>query len=1147
MKNFLLLIFLLSFISFKTYSQCTISVSKTDATCNGGTNGTATVNVSGTTAVNYCVTPPTTNYSCTTGCTSTVSTNASDITINSGQQICLTYNGFTKGISMNGGTLIICAGATPSYLTFNGGTIVVNGTATFNNGLNLNSSGCNLINYGTISVSSGMNVNGSLNNHGTISINSGDLNHQNAGGIIYNTNSITVSPGNFNNSHSFINKGTMTIGGTWYNNSGSNTTNDCTINATTLSNSGPISNKGKINLTNLTFNGNLVTAEPGSQIICSAFTFNSGTLTGAGNSCSLLKVNGNGTLNGGVSITGLISLWITGTTNNYSGQNFSQLNSNCNVNAPVCTYSWSNGATTKTVNNLAAGTYTVTTTCSNSGCSAQTNTVTIGQPAAMVINGTVSPVTCPGGNNGSIAVTVSGGTSPYTYSWSNAVTTQNRTGLTAGTYTLTVTDATNCTKTQSFAITQPAAMVITPQIQNASCNSEPNGSIFVNVTGGTSPYTYSWNIGATTQNLENLGSGSYTVTVTDANACTGTSTSSITQPTALDLSFTVSDVYCYGESNGSATVNVYGGGSVTSSCAIPETPAASVSSGCTQTVSSNTTITVNNGDKVCLTASSFTSAITMNGGTLVILGNAMPSSLNYNGGAVIVTGLATFSAFYMNSGSSVLTNYGTLTFPNGLSFNGTIHNHGILTVTNGDLNTNSATGILNNSNQVKVLNGNFNNNTTATNGGLLSISGTMNNNSAASFTNNCSFNSLAINNNNILINNGSISVSGAVTLNSNSTLTMQSSKELTAGSLMVNGLIHGAGSACSSIKISGTTVVNGPGNITGLVSVCTQGSTTNNSTNSGNVTQRSNCNCTINQGNYSYSWSTGSFEKTISNLPAGKYLVTVLDIDNSCSATDSVLIQQPVEFKATAIASHASSQGATDGSIALTVNGGIPSYSFKWYNLDEQQIATTQNLMNKGKGIYSVTISDSRNCLITTSAEIEENSVVPPDTTAPEAEVFFQVKMDGVVEKFKLGGNIGMGHYGIQAKQGSTVYETEGAKWFVTDSTSDKYLAIEVLKSFNAVPSAMERDSIFFVKSYPYGNSAVKTEGVEIIYYDGQTRWTTRGEQTGSFFEITNSTYPERIDNTYLIQGNFACILYDEAGNSIQLSDGLFSILTGGL
>ena len=183
------------------------------------------------------------------------------------------------------------------------------------------------------------------------------------------------------------------------------------------------------------------------------------------------------------------------------------------------TYLWSNSGTTATVNNLAAGTYTVTVTDANS-CTQVSTVIINNSNGPSTSNTSVTNVSCNGAANGSITITPSGGTSPYTYMWSNSATTATVTGLAGGVYTVTVSDATLCTAIASVTITEPSALATNATASNESCQSCSDGSATATPTGGTSPYTYAWSNGGTTQTINFLAPGTYTVTVTDANGCT---------------------------------------------------------------------------------------------------------------------------------------------------------------------------------------------------------------------------------------------------------------------------------------------------------------------------------------------------------------------------------------------------------------------------------------------------------------------------------------------------------------------------------------------------------------------------------------------------------------------------------------------------
>jgi hypothetical protein len=235
------------------------------------------------------------------------------------------------------------------------------------------------------------------------------------------------------------------------------------------------------------------------------------------------------------------------------------------------TYSWApSGGSAATASSLCAGTYTCTITDANS--TTITRTFNITQPPAITLNAnTQTNVSCFGGSNGAASVVpATGGAGGYTYNWTPGNPTGDGTvsvsGLTAATWTCTVTDANSCTTTRTFTITQPSAIIVTPASQtNISCNGGGNGAASINTpTGGAGGYTYNWTpgnpTGDGTVSVSGLTAGSWTCTVTDANSCTATQTFNITQPTALVVSaLSQTNVSCFGGNNGAASVTVSGG------------------------------------------------------------------------------------------------------------------------------------------------------------------------------------------------------------------------------------------------------------------------------------------------------------------------------------------------------------------------------------------------------------------------------------------------------------------------------------------------------------------------------------------------------------------------------------------------------------
>ncbi|MBS1625597.1 MAG: hypothetical protein JST83_16335, partial [Bacteroidetes bacterium] len=224
------------------------------------------------------------------------------------------------------------------------------------------------------------------------------------------------------------------------------------------------------------------------------------------------------------------------------------------------TYAWSGGQTLQIISGLAPGIYTATVTDGN-GCEVILSD-TLDNPGPITSGITGTSASCVGAGGGSATLTVSGGAAPYTFLWSDFETTQNISNLTGGTYRVIITDANGCQHSDSVIITQPQALVATFSVSNATCNGAANGSVTVNVTGGTGAgtYVYAWTPSASVTNSVSPASpGTYVVTVTDGNGCTLVDSATVGQPQQLSAIISVTDVKCYGDTTGSATVSVFGG------------------------------------------------------------------------------------------------------------------------------------------------------------------------------------------------------------------------------------------------------------------------------------------------------------------------------------------------------------------------------------------------------------------------------------------------------------------------------------------------------------------------------------------------------------------------------------------------------------
>jgi len=220
-------------------------------------------------------------------------------------------------------------------------------------------------------------------------------------------------------------------------------------------------------------------------------------------------------------------------------------------------YNWSTGSDSSSADSLSAGTYTVTVTDSN-GCT-NSASVAVGEPQPISISPNVNDVSCNGGEDGSITLNVSGGSGAYSYVWSNGKISASIDTLSAGTYSVTVTDDNGCSDSTQATVSEPDSLILSTVVTDVSCNDGDDGLINLSVAGGTPPYNYNWSNGQTSQNDTNLTAGTYTVTVSDDNNCTATLTDEVTEPQPIDISSSIRNVSCNGNENGRIVVNVTGG------------------------------------------------------------------------------------------------------------------------------------------------------------------------------------------------------------------------------------------------------------------------------------------------------------------------------------------------------------------------------------------------------------------------------------------------------------------------------------------------------------------------------------------------------------------------------------------------------------
>jgi N-acetyl-anhydromuramyl-L-alanine amidase AmpD len=218
-------------------------------------------------------------------------------------------------------------------------------------------------------------------------------------------------------------------------------------------------------------------------------------------------------------------------------------------------YVWNVTGSTATLTNVGAGSYSLTLT-DGAGCTATAST-TITQPASIVINtDSLSDASCLGGY---IAVSASGGNSPITLRWNDGSTSAIRSGLNAGNYTVVATDANGCTVSKGFTLSNISSIAISATVDTLNCPGDADASITITATGGTTPYGYLWTNGATTAQITNLVHGTYSLTLIDAVGCLASATFVIAQPDSLLVDATVSQVTCFGNSDGAINLTPISG------------------------------------------------------------------------------------------------------------------------------------------------------------------------------------------------------------------------------------------------------------------------------------------------------------------------------------------------------------------------------------------------------------------------------------------------------------------------------------------------------------------------------------------------------------------------------------------------------------
>ena len=577
---------------------------------------------------------------------------------------------------------------------------------------------------------------------------------------------------------------------------------------------------------------------------------------------------------------GSINLTVSGGSGNYS-------------------YSWSNGATTQDISSLSPGTYTVSVTDVSTGCSSFLS-FTITQPTGFNGFVDITHVSCNGGNNGAIDLTIFGATPPYTYLWSpGGQTTQDISGLTAGNYTITITDANGCTAGAGLTVTQPAAINLTETHVNVTCAGGANGSINLSVAGGSAPYTYGWSNGATTQDLSGLSAGLYVVTVTDANGCSSNLSVSITELSNLTINI-VSVVNSQCNANtGSIDISVAGG---SGNYSYSWSPGGQITQDRTNLAPGIYCVTVTDITNGCVQSQCIN--ISETGAPNVSAVVTPASDCAATNGAIDVT---------VSGGSG---NYSYLWSPGAQTTQDLTNlSPGTYTVTVTDVTT-GCSGLIS---------------YTVTAGSAMSLTATITNSSCSSSTG-------AID---LAVSGGT----GPYTYLWTNGATTQDISGL-AGAIYgvtvtdANGCTENSFftvSETSAFTLSAaTTNINCAGGVNGAINLTVSGGS----------------------GNYTYVWSNGATTQDLSSIPAGTYSVSVTDVTTGCTSFDIYTVTEPAAISLSANVTNIPCNGSGTGSIDITVSGGTGPYNYAWAPGGQ----TTQDISGLALGTYTLTFSDANGC-----------------------------------------------------------------------------------------------------------------------------------------------------------------------------------------
>jgi gliding motility-associated-like protein len=594
--------------------------------------------------------------------------------------------------------------------------------------------------------------------------------------------------------------------------------------------------------------------------------------------------------------------------------------------------------------NIPAGIYNLIVTDAN-GCN-ESAVFTITETATPVLVTLVSTnATCFGGNDGSAIASGLGGTGTLNYLWSTSDITPDISGLTAGFYSVTVTDSLLCEATANIEILQPEFPIQITLVQNdVLCYGDSTGSIeVVHVSGANGPITYQWSNGGNTNLIDNLISGNYSVTVTDNNLCSAASATFISQSPQISVIPLITPSTCDGHNNGAISLNV-SGGIMPYSFLWREIHFDSTYT--TQNISN-----IRGGDYLLTITDSvgcvFSDTLSVPNIGIVPV-NIIPVTYVCNGlqGSVSLNAPEADSAYYFNYSWSSTYNSGSFTTNDSVFTTSTGFLAGSYTITV----TNNQTGC------AHYFDFTINQSETP-----LTVAEVVNHNQCYDNT------------------NGSIQLfpSGGDPLPAYQ-VTWSGPNGYTSTAFSISGLA--VGDYHYSVSDDLACVVNGTVRIEPVLPL--QGYISSFNVDCfGSNTGSAQAIFSGGTGLLNYSWSNGGTSQVITSLTAGTYVVTVTD-SLGCQVIDSTaVIQPPGIFISTDSIYDVTCFGYSDGNILLTTGGGTGTLEYSWLHNGNIFPQVTEDIINIPAGLYQLTITDSLGCI---SSEVF-NVIQPEETTFNES------------------------------------------------------------------------------------------------------------------------------------------------------------------